>query len=499
MAPSKRVRIRNVPATNEPAKVSDQVTSTAAEPCAAPSFADRVASAPSSPGKEMIDALPGPSDQALHDAPHAIVSGDALSSQSSASTPTKDKAPDRSLAARRQAEREERERAFPEHCVSLDRRVAWFDDDSVTPTVVSVSGAAAHFTLAPHQSSDGEIKQYKSRTSKGDAAPRPFNNSWMTLLSNMCVFEIDGPGKDLYLCWVLRTSTKQDVFWRGMGPDQNLLQYWVDNQAQLAARAQPVYMERLNGGPLGSIPGSLCDDKRRLKGLFIQMYGYRNTNPCECCERGYRAHISPGPVEDGIGQRPTRVMTPFFECISLPFFSKGSCGNCEALIRNRDCSYHLQPSNKMGPLPSWVPAKRASWLTEQSLPPRKLTLEAAPIRGSDLAAPIVKKHATNAKGRGWMADQAAFGRAIDWEGTIPTSSTGAPDQTVGTFHTTAAKGASTKKGKGKDVVVPSLSVVLNDAREVVTPTKFRGASDRKSALDIEMVDVSLAVEDTIGA
>ncbi|CAK7207836.1 hypothetical protein SEUCBS139899_010651 [Sporothrix eucalyptigena] len=421
----------------------------------------------------LIEAIPGPSDLSTDSSLNSLV---ATTSDRALSVKAVTKAPASHRLAALQAERRaSRLSSFDEHCVTLDKEVAWFDDDSVVEVIVTPKGDFANFSLAADPQFEDSTTPPKSRSAKHGAPRRAFNNNWATFLCSVAVYEIEGPYKDLYFCWVLRTTAKQDALWRGLHSDNALLQYWTNNHHRLAPRANPVYVERINGGPIGAYAGAICADGRRLKGLFIQIYGLRNAVPCESCERMYRRYVNPGPAEKGVGQRPRHVMAPFFDCISLPGYNKGVCGNCTYSIANTMCSYH--PQTKMDSVPDWVASKMASDLTEARLPPRRLSLTASPITGPDLAAPILKQRATNAKGRGWMADQAAFGRAIDWEGTAPSASAGALDQTPGTFNSTPVKPSSGKgatKDKGKGPAVRSFANALADDTPLPTPSKVPG-------------------------
>jgi hypothetical protein len=386
-----------------------------------------------------------------------------------------------SLAARRARADRERATAFPEHCVSLNRQVAWFDDDSVTPRPVPMHGLAADFSLAPIRDADGEPVPSKARSSVLHAAKYPFNNIWASLLCHIGIYEIEGQHSDRYLCWLLRTTAKQDSLWRSVQSDGFLLSFWAIRHSQLAASAQPVYVEKLNGGPFGSYAGALASDKRRIPSLFIQMYGLRNAVPCESCERSYRRSVNPGVTPGSADQKPVRVMTPFFECISLPGFSHGVCGNCVYQVNGANCSFHYRPPSG-APAP-WIATKHASREVEDRLPARRLSLTATPIKGPELGAPLLRQKTLSAKGRHWMGNQATFGRTIDWEGGVPTSSTGATDQTPGSFNLTPKaspvnnKGAKTKPTK-------------------VTPTEAPTGAPTNIAKDKDMSEVTSTGKDS---
>ncbi|KAI1758940.1 hypothetical protein GGR53DRAFT_191925 [Hypoxylon sp. FL1150] len=90
----------------------------------------------------------------------------------------------------------------------------------------------------------------------------------------------------------------------------------------------PLYVEIRNGGPGGEFFSRLVKDKRRVRGLFIQMFGYPNEIPCENCERLFME----SDTQKYAGMRP------FFGCRSLLQF-KGVCGNCFYHIKDSTCTF----------------------------------------------------------------------------------------------------------------------------------------------------------------
>lgn len=339
------------------------------------------------------------------------------------------------LADARAAADRKRADAFGEHCISLDRAIPWFDDDSVQPRPVPNHGIVADFSLSSEQKPDGEPSSSKSRSAAVGAAKRPFSNTWVVLWCHFALYEISGDHAGKYVCWVLRTTAKQDSLWRGLLADSSLLKFWEANQAQLAPLANPVFVEKTNGGAFGAYAAALVSERRRLPGLFVQTYGYRNAVPCEACERNYRRYVNPGFTSGSTDQNPFRVMVPFFDCVSLPGFSQGVCGNCLYYVGGAACSYHKHPPK--GAPPAWVGPLRANETVEAAHGPRRLSLSASPISGPELSAPLLRKKTANAKARGWMGSHLAFGRSSDWEGATPTLSTGAVDQTPGPPATTS--------------------------------------------------------------
>lgn len=59
----------------------------------------------------------------------------------------------------------------------------------------------------------------------------------------------------------------------GLLPDASLLKFWEVHHLQLAPLANPVFTKETNGVAFGSYAAALVSDKRRLPGLFVQVYG----------------------------------------------------------------------------------------------------------------------------------------------------------------------------------------------------------------------------------
>ena len=87
-----------------------------------------------------------------------------------------------------------------------------------------------------------------------------------------------------------------------------------------------------------------------------------------------------------------------------------------------------------------------------------------------------------------MGNQATFGRTVDWEGGVPTSSTGATDQTPGTFNTTPkASPVNTKGLKAKSV----------KSTPNKTPTKNQPVSPTDTSKDKGILKVTSTSQDVI--
>ena len=108
----------------------------------------------------------------------------------------------------------------------------------------------------------------------------------------------------------------------------------------------------------------------RAKGLFIQAFGRRNLNPCQCCEHRYTQSYR--EIDGGT----IHVMWPFFECVSLEGFANGVCGNCAYHLESPKCSYAAS-TEQLHPKVQAMRARRQASFEELGL--RRLNLENSPI------------------------------------------------------------------------------------------------------------------------
>lgn len=237
---------------------------------------------------------------------HATVSlDDTQGSGQETATPEKSAQTKRSLAQYRQELTDKVHGRSEDTLWTLDPEVAWFDDQSVnTQPVTKKQGTYVVDT--------DEKTLTKSRSAAVGASPRVFRFEWATLWRHLSCYRIAN-AHDLYLVWLLRTTSDQWMLWAGMHALSTLLSYFREHRAELEARARPVYIERPNSDPLGSYAGTLAHSPRTLPAFFIQMYGVRNGVPCQQCESSYRRYVR----LDESGAVLARVMVPVFECISL--------------------------------------------------------------------------------------------------------------------------------------------------------------------------------------
>lgn len=187
------------------------------------------------------------------------------------------------------------------------------------------------------------------------------------LTTDIQVCRITGRGEGLYVMWILPDDP--DRLWSTLLDNQSL-RYYHNHKATLVPHA--VFAEYLNGLPLHQYLALIGNRAGRAAGLFAQAYGHRNINPCNCCETRYLQYYRPSDPTDR-HSNPIHLLWPFFECISLPGFQEGACGNCLYLLQRGKCVYAAQPRDPH------VRPMRASRSTSIGLPDRRLSLESCPI------------------------------------------------------------------------------------------------------------------------
>ncbi|EPE03032.1 hypothetical protein F503_08646 [Ophiostoma piceae UAMH 11346] len=365
---------------------------------------------------------------------------------------------------------------------TLDRAVSWFDDDSVVRVPVV---ARAAVSLQPPV----DDAPSKSRSAASGGALREFRTEWAALWRHMSCYQVEGC-HDLYLVWLFRSTADQALLWDAMHAPATVLNFFRQHRAELESSARPVYVEKLNGGPLGTYAGTLAASPRTIPGLFIQVYGHRNAVPCQHCEQNYRRYVR----MDDHGEAIAHVMTPFFECVSLPGLNKSCCGNCLFRVDATGCSYH---PNRRAELGAFTEALIASPAVESSLGPRKLNPESTPAVGIEMSAGLILPYTSVVKNRKWTGARELFGRARTWEGVSASGVyparppprvrlakksplAGIPEQESGSL-------GEQKDGAGDGVPSASASAGSPDAAV--------GGADLSSLGDVTMPDAAALVDD----
>ena len=226
----------------------------------------------------------------------------------------------------------------------------------------------------------------------------PYNSVVRTLNKHMAIYRIGSVADFAYVEWdlsALENMEQPDRFWAAVNGDGSMKAYVRAHNNMINIPSRPVYAEATGGGPLGYYIGAISHDSRRLNGLFAQTYGHRNANPCRSCEQRYLREavtLRPGPDQDpplGLpsavrrpGQESTllHVMTPWFECISLPGFQRGACGCCLYHIEGSSCSYTLSNDREV----ATIQRMRGSQRLSEDLGDRRFGLQTCPrIVGED--------------------------------------------------------------------------------------------------------------------
>ncbi|OTB10525.1 hypothetical protein K445DRAFT_27577 [Daldinia sp. EC12] len=131
------------------------------------------------------------------------------------------------------------------------------------------------------------------------------------LLEHLTIEFLKGAARGRYVRWRISSNS-----------------FWVDCSIQNPYKdfamsrglegSLPLYVDIREGGPTGLIIAQMAKDKRRLRGLPVQIHGLPNEVPCATCERHFRSSDSSAHAG----------MWPFFGCRSVPGFFDGDCGNC---------------------------------------------------------------------------------------------------------------------------------------------------------------------------
>ena len=187
---------------------------------------------------------------------------------------------------------------------------------------------------------------FSKRNPERPADLEPFGDRWRVLFDYIRVWELAGRAAGKYVKWELVLPEDQDTtqkkiiqtnFWARLGLDKDAFAFWVANQDMLDQSLRSVFVEEQRGRPLGEYMGLISRDPRRLRGLFVVLYGHRNTAPCEQCENRYLS-TTQDPL-DCPDNRVIHIMWPFMSCVSLPGYGCGACGNCLYHPGSGICTY----------------------------------------------------------------------------------------------------------------------------------------------------------------
>ncbi|ORY55259.1 uncharacterized protein BCR38DRAFT_506238 [Pseudomassariella vexata] len=167
---------------------------------------------------------------------------------------------------------------------------------------------------------------------------QPLNEKLKKVLSYIIIHVVKGAAKDRYVRWEI-TNPK---FW-------SALQLQDPAASALASapkeRIKDVFVEITCGGPFDIFLSRLSNDRRRVSGLFVQLYGDENEVPCRSCTKRLVGSETGGHCG----------MWPMFGCRSIPGAFGNACGNCVAMVEGEKCTFrdekydHLRASSKRDP------------------------------------------------------------------------------------------------------------------------------------------------------
>ncbi|XXG98905.1 hypothetical protein Hte_006913 [Hypoxylon texense] len=174
--------------------------------------------------------------------------------------------------------------------------------------------------VAPLNSSDQSIFECwrDNRYYKEDFLPAKHEEA----LRFMKVSSLGGEAQGRYLRWELLD--------RGIWTSLQLQSPYSNHAEAVPLDGNfPLFVEIRQGGPVGEYITRLVKDKRRARGLFVQLYGVPNEVPCRSCDKYIRESDS----------SKYAGMRPFFGCRSIPDTFDGICGNCYYHIKDHNCSF----------------------------------------------------------------------------------------------------------------------------------------------------------------
>ena len=201
----------------------------------------------------------------------------------------------------------------------------------------------------PHVSPENAMQSWPT-DSQADTKPILYRDlSWTSssvqgLLKYVKISEIPFTNGARLFAWQLPSN---DTNWTGLLNSANapraVKNYFImdDPRAEwrrLASRMRPVILPWSHGHPCGIALAHLANNPYRWRGVFIQAFGNRNINPCQCCEARFADnwHAVPSPQDNTVNRG--RVLSPFTQCISVRLPDNKTsdlsttCGNCKFMV-----------------------------------------------------------------------------------------------------------------------------------------------------------------------
>jgi hypothetical protein len=132
-----------------------------------------------------------------------------------------------------------------------------------------------------------------------------------------------------------------------------------------------LYVEIASGGPFGAFLTALANERRRMVGIFVQMYGIQNEVFCRYCEM--RLIKSENGIRYG--------MIFFFGCVFNARFNT-ACGNCLIYVEAAKCEFR---DDRFACLrASWGRNPPLEWEITSANSPRMETFGVNELKGSGL-------------------------------------------------------------------------------------------------------------------
>lgn len=166
------------------------------------------------------------------------------------------------------------------------------------------------------------------------------NQLFNTLQDLIIIREYKGAPEGLYVEWVtpgnISRQTYKDLI-QGLCP-RTSQQYFQTNIGRDELANCSLSVRRDMGVPFGKLMAYLALDTRRGQSLLIAFLGTRNKHPCECCLNRMASNVGI-PTNADSDQHRVHLMSPYFDCRSIPGYLDGACANCIYHVEGVKCTY----------------------------------------------------------------------------------------------------------------------------------------------------------------
>lgn len=167
------------------------------------------------------------------------------------------------------------------------------------------------------------------------------NNTLLNLLHNLIIVrEYKGAPEGLYVEWVtpknISMQTYKDLI-QGLCP-RSSQQFFQTHNGRKELASCSLSVRRDMGVPFGKLMAYLALDTRRGQSLLIAFLGTRNKHPCECCLNRIASNVGI-PTNANSDRHRVHLMSPYFDCRSIPGYLDGACANCIYHVEGIKCTY----------------------------------------------------------------------------------------------------------------------------------------------------------------